>query len=355
MAKCALCERSGFLLSIDQNELCEVCANLLDQNYEILNSFRKQLSFCRQSRDFLGFILSKFQTAKKISELFSNGEWQLRWESLIKTTLNDYITKLIKNGYLQAASPIEILEKEFSLYELKKLLINTGQRPLGNKFELAGQVLHHLPNILHRYHNYEYYVCTKDGHALAENYQINQRNWSYETAKTIYFLISRHEFLLALRIMVNHAVSQVEAPENTVDWNQYLFLLNKVYERDLSIYSMTKEDEALSKDFTAYSMIYRDQDFDDAIIRPDISLHKNFYKSVTDSISFCQASYEIHQIQSVKKFVRHIQVNTVDDDFVCPACKAAAEQKYSVNLLPDIPIKDCTSEVGCRCSIEASM
>jgi len=358
MATCALCQRSGFLLSIDQNELCASCSSVFNNNYDLLHSYRRQLSYCRQSKDILGFMLSKFQVMQNLHEILSDKDIRSKWEKIIKSDLDAYFSFLKNRGYIQKANPYEILEKELSDAEMKSMLEQVNQQPGENKLESARKILHYFPDILNTFKNQEYYVCSDRGKALAEFHLLSQKSWNYETAKVIFFLVSKRAFLLALQLMVNHAVSQIETPESDMDWKEYdpevdTSIMNIIYQRDLSKYSLTKEDEVLSRDFTAYSMIFKDEAFEDTIIGPDISLNENFYRSVTDTISFCRAQYEMHRIRSIKKYVRNIQVETANDNYVCPACKAAAEKLYTINSIPDIPITECTSEVGCRCNIHA--
>ena len=358
MATCALCQRSGFLLSIDQNELCENCTGLFGNNYDLLNSFRRYLVFCRQSKDILGHMLTKFQITRNLNEILEKKELRSRWERIVKCDLDEYFSYLTKRGYIQKANAVEILEKELSDSEMKSILQDIGQSPEGNKFDMAKHILCHLPHFMDAYQNQNYYVCSHDGMALAEFYRSNQKNWNFETAKVIFFLISREAFLPAFQVMVNHALSQIELPENDMNWRKFdpqekTSMMKLIYQRDLSRYGLNEADEILSRNFSAFSLIFRDETFEDTIIGPDTSLNKNFFRSVTDTLSNCEMQYEIQKIMSIRKHVKYIQIEPAKDDYVCPACMAAAERQYSFDSLPVIPISECTSEIGCRCKIRA--
>lgn len=51
--------------------------------------------------------------------------------------------------------------------------------------------------------------------------------------------------------------------------------------------------------------------------------------------------------------VEYVQVQTCDDEYVCPACRLLASELYRVNEVPELPYEECQSEGGCRCSVAA--
>jgi hypothetical protein len=53
------------------------------------------------------------------------------------------------------------------------------------------------------------------------------------------------------------------------------------------------------------------------------------------------------------RLAEYVQVQTCDDDYVCPTCKLLASELYRVNEVPELPYEECQSEGGCRCSVAA--
>lgn len=47
--------------------------------------------------------------------------------------------------------------------------------------------------------------------------------------------------------------------------------------------------------------------------------------------------------------VRRVEILATDDS--CPVCKRLAQRKYRLGEVPELPHEQCTSEMGCRCTI----
>jgi len=64
-----------------------------------------------------------------------------------------------------------------------------------------------------------------------------------------------------------------------------------------------------------------------------------------EAFAIGKANIDEWKTSSVSRFVRILDAG--DDS--CPACRAHSKKKYKIDEVPELPIKACTSPIGCRC------
>jgi len=59
---------------------------------------------------------------------------------------------------------------------------------------------------------------------------------------------------------------------------------------------------------------------------------------------------EIEEARSLAGF-KTVEVLDARDENVCPACREISGKKYKIEKVPEVPYPECTSDMGCRCTI----
>lgn len=73
-------------------------------------------------------------------------------------------------------------------------------------------------------------------------------------------------------------------------------------------------------------------------------------ESVTRA-AFLRDLAELRKVAAATHRSGYAEIRTSHDEYVCSACSAEEGKVYSLDDLPELPHKNCSSETGCRCSI----
>lgn len=84
-------------------------------------------------------------------------------------------------------------------------------------------------------------------------------------------------------------------------------------------------------------------------------LIRNLFCKAKPSKAFASREHKAMLRRFYQQLKRHhdtfpnIQIITMEDEHVCPACKTEHNRIYHYRKAPALPLKKCTCAMGCRC------
>lgn len=81
------------------------------------------------------------------------------------------------------------------------------------------------------------------------------------------------------------------------------------------------------------------------------------YETIATAQLLISHAHYLYELDSCREAgIKHVKVQTCNDDLVCSACRRVAKRKkYRLDEVPEFPLRDCTNEGGCRCWITPTL
>lgn len=201
------------------------------------------------------------------------------------------------------------------------------------------------------------YRCSEIGMLMATPY-IEKTKAEYEklTSDLISFLESGN-YAKAAKLRAAYNAKQVFQSGINVNWKKYDYarrdksFLKAIFGKPPTVLNNAKK-LALKKAQIAAAISFLTENRIAQKYLKDAMPVGNFSSGDASRMIFSHASY-LKRLQEVKNIgiCKGISIMTIDDSFTCQACKTASKKTYKTKNVPELPMKDCTCEHGCRCFI----
>jgi hypothetical protein len=298
--------------------------------------------------------LSKFIEPRKPEDFVTRAEWkEVLQEDPYKT-----ISMFINENMLMEGDLTCCLSYKYKVIELKDLLKQRGLAVSGKKGELINRLITTdklgMENLVS---DLLVLLCTDEGRKIAEEYLNNEKEKRIlAEQQTILFLHNRI-FKEACLIMGHYEADQVFQRGIGIDWKKYtperdIEMLNDIYNSKPKV---LKDMDSVKYDnlWIVASMLYLcgtnksgnwiDRDFETGISY-DVTTASRLIES--------NAYFKRDMRDFARNGAKKVYINSyVNDDLVCPECKMLGGKRFNISEIPELPFEQCTSEMGCRCSI----
>lgn len=220
-------------------------------------------------------------------------------------------------------------------------------------------------------------LCTDDGRKIAEEYLKNEKEKRIVAEQQTIQYLQNRKFKEACLIVSHYEADQVfqrgisinllighyEADQifqweiGNNNWDKYtpesdIDMLNDIFS--------TKPKVLKEMDSSKYEKlrIYASMDYLWGTNKSDNWIDSDFETGVRYDVTTASRLIEFNAYfkRDMRDFVlngaKKVYINSyVNDDLVCPACKKISGKRFNISEIPELPYEQCTSEMGCRCSV----
>lgn len=282
------------------------------------------------------------------------------WESALKEKPQRAIQRFLKERMLEPAELTELLNFKFKVSELKRMLKKRLLKVSGCKSELIKRLIDSDEEEMTKItKDLEILKCSMEGERLAEYYLKEEKGEREKAEKEVIKFLRHSEFLNATRIVIKYESSQVFPRGLGVDWNNYsgesdVEVLQVIFGRIPGILNGINEGCLESLRLAAAMMQLWGTNRASPWLPNDLKTGIHLDGDVAARM-FVFHALHLRNIKQYKNAgIKTVEILSVDDANICPACRKISGKKYNINNIPELPNPHCTSEIGCRCITVAS-
>jgi hypothetical protein len=298
--------------------------------------------------------LSRFVEPRRPEDFVTRVEWkEVLQEDPYKT-----LSKFIDENMLMEGDLGCRLSYKYRVIELKDFLKQRGLAVSGKKNELISRLItadkigmeNFVSDLL-------VILCTDEGRKIAEDYLQNEKEKRiFAEQQTLQFLHDR-KFKEACLIMGHYEAEQVFQRGIGINWKEYtpeidIKMLNDIFS---SRPNVLKEMEP-----SKYEKLWIDAGMHYlwGINKSGNWIDSNFETGVDYDVTTAARLIEynayykrdMRELKQKGKKIVYI-ISSANDSLVCLACKKLSGKKFKISEVPELPYEQCTSEMGCRCSV----
>lgn len=283
---------------------------------------------------------------------------RIEWKEVLQGEPYKTISMFIDENMLLEGDLACRLSYKYKVIELKEFLKQRGQIVSGKKNVLIYRLIEidklGMENLVS---DLLVLLCTDEGRNIAENYLKNETGKRiFAEQQTIQFLHDR-KFKEACLIMGHYEAEQVFQRGIGINWKKYtpesdIEILNDIFS--------SKPKVLKEMDSSKYEKLWIDASMHYlwGIIKSGNWIDTDFETGIDYAVTTaarlieCNAYYkrDIRELKQKGKMIVYI-ISSANDSLVCPACKKLSGKRFNISEVPELPYEQCTSEMGCRCSV----
>ncbi|MHB0987825.1 MAG: SAP domain-containing protein [Bellilinea sp.] len=363
MATCKSCGKSGLFLKVTSNGFCVECQKRIGlgniknfippvEKSPLVDNGAK-LSIAELE------LLTKFMRVTTINYL-STIQFGRQWEEVSKKSISKTIEKFIDEKLIVPPDLSQQLDYVFKVSELKEYCIERGIKTSGKKEELITRLLENDETGMRlKTKDKKIVICSEEGLKLAQDYLDFRQNESDLAKEAIIKALKTRDFKLASRVLINYEVNQFFQRGISVDWKKekaenYIPTLSLIFTKTPTVLREIREEHLeLLRVGTGFNYLWGKGDWSFLENTENVSAKYDNITCARLIESYCHNLKELDEYREIASELRDnkfkVEINTMNDEFVCPECEKLAKKKYALSgEIPELPHIDCKN--GCRCS-----
>ena len=315
---------------------------------EIFNRFR-----CRRLSEAHLLLLSKFRWG----DLPSHYNDDENWESVLKETARKAIKKLIKQGLLEPAGLLELLNFKFKVTDLKIMLKERGLKASGHKQDLIERLVQHEPEKMkNATKGIELYFCTPKGKDVAERYLTGAKDKKSVAEQEVLASLKKRALQKAARIVAAYEMTQVFSRGLGIDFSEYdpgsdVRTLKLIFDETPGILKGIEESRLEKLRLAAAMMHLWGTNRAQAWLPEGFETGTHLWGDAAARMFIFYAIHKGNMEQYREHGVKTVENLGVKDNWQCSPCRKISGKKYSLGKVPELPYPKCTSPLGCRCTM----
>ena len=291
-------------------------------------------------------LLSKFERGRDLSQIL---DWKYLSDSLGEST-KKAIDRFVEQEALIPCTLGEALEIEFKAGELKKICRDHDLKVSGTKVELVERILEHLPDEADGFvSGRKLLKCSPDAIVFLEDYHSLMEQADTEAKKKVFEHLSAGNVKAAYRAFLKNRrmYHDPSASANDYEAEEIAGILQN-HPDSLSGLA-PQEMKNLQCAFALRRLWYSEN--------PDNWIDQEQFSggiSIERAIAHMERGIDIrgHRYDEGLDNKYKVVFSPYDIDS-CELCKALDGKEYQQSDLPNFPLKGCTSEAGCQCTLES--
>jgi hypothetical protein len=290
-------------------------------------------------------LLSNFRYIRNPDELIN-----YPWNDVLSEPIEDAISRFVDEGIMRAADITELLSLKYKADQLQEMLRERGLPILKTKTSMIRRLLKaDLDGMLKAVSGMKGFKWTHRGQEIAMQYFSDERERRYRLEEQLKEHLRNRAFREASLALAAYEEEEVFSNPIAIPRNpdRDVEMLSIIFSSRPAILSKLKPFRWISDDLLEELRIYGSM-MALGLLLPDLSVEKEigarmFYFYANHMVTLAE-----YRTSGVVMFV---EILTSQDSSVCKACKKLENRKFKISAVPELPHKNCTSEVGCRCCI----
>ncbi|MBC7076857.1 MAG: SAP domain-containing protein [Synergistales bacterium] len=302
-------------------------------------------------------LLTKFLYPQDADRLARSEEWK----GVLGEDPRRAIERFMKEGLVELVELPEMIDRQYTVSDLKKMLQQRSLATTGRKSELISRLIEADPEGMKRaVAGIMLIKCSPQGRQVAEEYLQREQAKRAQLEKEVILDLKRRKFRDAVLKIASYEAAQVFPRGMGVDWKHYdpsndveiLTAIFQVKPRRLSLLT----DALLENVRIAAGMHTLMWNLGQATewleANQPAELGVPCRVAILDLVSYARFKVEIAHLRRLG--YKWVRINTCNDNHVCEACRKLSSKRYPIDKVPDLPYERCTSE-ACRCFIVGSL
>jgi len=296
-------------------------------------------------------MLSKF-IQPQAPERFQNDP---NWKEVLGESPRDALRMMRSDGMLRPCEIQELLEAKFKVSEMKQMLKAAGLKVSGRKAEQAERLIENdLAGARQAVGDFFALRCTNEGEDLSVSFLAEQEKERESAEAAAFAKLKEHKFKEAASIVTNFEKDQVFSRGIGIDWSdaypaRQAHQLEMIFKNIPKILSGIDEHTFHDLRIAAGMMELWGTNSAKAWFPKGIETESHLESDAAARMLLFHARH-MDDLQGYKKEgFKKIQVMGVDDNNQCEACQALDGKSFPIKKVPELPLANCTCEIGCRC------
>ena len=312
--------------------------------------------------------LAEFRNGSDIKWLSDKQYYKVQTYSRYFGSLTKKFDFLQKNGYVCKMSPMQIVDYNLKLTDLKNECKIRGLKVSGKKIDLAARILESDPNFVNKCEKKDgLWICTPDGEKIVTAY--------YEEVQKKELFLRNKVFALLHAGRIKESITAVETYRNNLIFSDWLSMdlsgaitssklsLAREYDRIKIVLSETpKHLRNISPQYlekarllTSFDMLRGTNN-----IRKYLNTPTNIEGVSVGSVMWTLMLYASGKVNiaDMKKhgFVKSVQIQPLHpEENLCAECKKIAGKTYTLDKVPVLPNEKCLNPSPCRLDYRADI
>ena len=300
-------------------------------------------------------LLSKFLKPQDITRFYTEV-----WKEALRENPRKAGKRLLKAQVIAPADLSGLLQAKFKVSELKSLLKKHQLPVSGRKDDLVARLIQADPGGMKKLvRGMNAMQCTDAGREVAEQYVVEEKAKRELTEQQVLEALHMKDFTRASRLVSSYEAQQVFSRGLGIDWNDHdptrdietLGFIFSGHPRLLAEITSETLDELRP---AAGMMFLWGTGRGKKWIRPDLEtgMHLDSQTAARMLESYALHKSELEEYRQ-GGWVNKVRVLGANDSQNCAACKKLNNRRFDLDKVPELPYEKCTSEMGCRCTIDA--
>jgi len=278
------------------------------------------------------------------------------WEKVLKEKPQKAFERFVKLNLIRPCGPYEKLTNFNTVAQLKELLKQKGLPVSGKKEDLCNRLISYDEKWIEKiYSSKNVFCCTEMGILKVKEFDDFIDNERKDAEFRVIDAIKKRDFHAAWQIIGQFELNQVYPNQPGYDLHhpddpENVFILTTIMDAKPKILSQLPDNEAeLLRIEACLNWLWTNPKYS-SLPENFQTTHRFGIKGVIDAYT-TYAAFQKDKRLLQQLGVKKVQSITLNDEDVCPACKALSKKKILLSEFPELPYEKCTCELGCRCDM----
>jgi hypothetical protein len=309
-------------------------------------------------------LLSKFLKPRTLQSI-TESKWSSSWRESLGEPVTETLDTFLREGLIAMGGIRAKMAQKFRVVDLKEMLRARDLKVSGRKAELIDRLVNHAPSDMQRETmDVETFTCTDRGRQRAEVFVKEEKERRSHAEMEALAALRERNFRRAVDVVVTFEAQQIFPRGIGIDWQNYnterdLAQLHMIFSESPAILApLTKAQINKLRPIAGMLHLWGKSRAPVAwwpsMLKEDIeSSDLHFDAEVAARMIMFHANHK-RQLRSYKDagIDRAAIMATADS---CKACKEMNGTSFLIDEAPELPNPNCTSPMGCRCTIVAQM
>lgn len=283
---------------------------------------------------------------------------RIEWKEVLQGEPYKTISMFIDENMLLEGDLACRLSYKYKVIELKEFLKQRGQIVSGKKNVLIYRLIEidklGMENLVS---DLLVLLCSDEGKRIAEEYLQNQKEKRILAEQQTILFLQNRKFKEACLIVGHYEAEQVFQRGINMDWKHYtpeidIQMLNDIFASKPKVLKEMDSSKYEILWIVACMMYLWGTNKSGNWIASDFETGVRYDVTTASRLIEFNAYFKRELRDFVQNGEKKVYINSyVNDDLVCPACKKMSGKRFNISEIPELPYEQCTSEMGCRCSV----
>lgn len=295
-------------------------------------------------------MLSKFLTPKTVGDFLQSDAWQ----QILGEPPGKAVERFVKEGAVGQASLPAKLDYKYKVADLKRMANERGLTTSGRKAGLIERLIQSSAQEMQAFvKEVNVLLCTEQGRTIAERYLEDEKARQDKAEGDTLTWLRQSKFREASKIAAVFRSQQVFPQGISIGGDSYnpehdiailAVIFNEIPKAIGPIDSSLLGQLRIAAGMGYLWGLKAQQRFMQNVVSQGV----NSNRAINLLISYAHYRVAVADYRR-NGGIKRVEIRTVNDSYVCDACRKLASKTYRLDLVPELPYENCTCEDGCRC------